>query len=129
MLEKLSLRSYHFGFHVRDLTDKSVNSKIEMKRKSRLPRQETVEELQELLKRAHNKEEWENIQALYGFQSVQIKTIKGIAFAWSQGGATSIDGGTTLPPEDEILYEILPRLNQEEKDIFGKKLLRSELKN
>ena len=85
-----------------------------MKRKSRLPRQETVEELQELLKRAHNKEEWENIQALYGLQSGQIKTVKGIAFAWSQGGATSIDGGTTLPPEDEILYEILPRLNREE---------------
>ena len=42
---------------MRDLTDKSVNSKIEMKRKSRLPRQETVEQLQELLKRAHNKEE------------------------------------------------------------------------
>ena len=50
-------RSYHFGFHVRDLTDKSLNSKIEMKRKSRLPRQKTVEQLQELLKRAHNKEE------------------------------------------------------------------------
>jgi hypothetical protein len=49
---------------VRDLTDKSVNSKIEMKRKSRLPRQKTVEELQELLKRANNKEELEKIQAL-----------------------------------------------------------------
>ncbi|PSO55518.1 MAG: hypothetical protein BRC40_10205 [Cyanobacteria bacterium QH_8_48_120] len=49
---------------MRDLTDKSVNSKIEMKRRSRLPRQKTLEELQELLKRANNKEELEKIQAL-----------------------------------------------------------------
>jgi hypothetical protein len=48
---------------VRHLIEKGVKSKTEMKRRSRLPVQETAEELQELLKRAKNKEELEKVQA------------------------------------------------------------------
>ena len=64
-----------------------------------------------------------------GFKVVKSKQLRELPLLEVKVELPSIDGGTTLPPEDEILYEIVPRLNREEKDIFGKKLLRSELKN
>ena len=64
-----------------------------------------------------------------GFKVVKSKQLRELPLLEVKVELPSIDGGSTLPPEDEILYEILPRLNREEKDIFGKKLLRSELKN
>ena len=64
-----------------------------------------------------------------GFKVFKSKQLRELPLLEVKVELPSIDGGTTLPPEDEILYEILPRLNQEEKDIFAKKLLRSELKN
>ena len=64
-----------------------------------------------------------------GFKVVKSKQLRELPLLEVKVEVPSIDGGTTLPPEDEILYEIVPRLNREEKDIFGKKLLRSELKN
>ena len=73
---------------MRHLIEKGVKSKTEMKRRSRLPVQETAEELQELLKRAKNKEELEKVQAWYWFQSGQVKTVKGIAFALGKSRAT-----------------------------------------
>ena len=64
-----------------------------------------------------------------GFKVVKSKQLRELPLLEDKVEVPSIDGGTTLPPEDEILYEIVPRLTREKKDIFGKKLLRSELKN
>ena len=49
-----------------------------------------------------------------GFKVVKSKQLRELPLLEVKVELPSIDGGTTLPPEDEILYEILPRLNREE---------------
>lgn len=59
-----------------------------MKRRSKLQIQETVEELKELLKQQTTVSGFEKVQALYLFQSGQVRTVIGIASALGKNRTT-----------------------------------------
>ena len=61
---------------MRDSTDKSLNSKIEMKRKSRLPRQKTVNNCKSSSSELTTKKNEKTFKLYMGFKVVKSKQLR-----------------------------------------------------